>query len=138
MPGASPRSEELDDFLPSAGDCDLFREATLALRRIESGGMLGDEGVRRSSVGFLGELMLGDCGPWVLVAVWSERRFSGSEGRFASLFVCRAALGVPGPAPGTDCSCMVCAVWPRCGACLVYSTSRSLICVFGVKERDAL
>jgi hypothetical protein len=96
----SLRSEDADDFRPSAGDDDRLRLAELELRRIELGGSAGDEGVRRGSVGFLGERMPGDCGSGVFVAVWSERRFSGCERRFASLFVCRATRGVPLPAAG--------------------------------------
>ena len=70
MPGASPpRSDELDDFRPNAGDCDRFKLATLELRRMESGGGLGDDGVRWESAWFLGELRPGDCGSAVFAAV---------------------------------------------------------------------
>lgn len=69
VPGASPRSDEFEDFRPSAGDCDRFRLTTLELRRIDSGGGLGDEGVWRGSAGCLGELKPGDCGSGVFVAV---------------------------------------------------------------------
>lgn len=96
-PGTSPRRDELDDFLPSAGEEERFRLATLGLRLSGLAAKLGDEGVRRRSAGFLGDERPGDCGRAVLEAVWSDRRFSGSERRLASLFVCCAARrGVPG------------------------------------------
>jgi hypothetical protein len=59
-PGGSPRSDEVDDFLTSAGDDERLRLTTLELRRSESGAKLGDEGVRRRSTGFLGDCRPGD------------------------------------------------------------------------------
>jgi len=103
VPGASPRSEDVEDFLTRAGEDDRLRLTVLELRRIELGGKLGDEGVRRGSAGLLGDCRPGDCGKAVFAAVWRERRFSGCERRFASLFVCRAGWGVFLPAPGAGC-----------------------------------
>lgn len=80
-------------------------------------GKLGDDGVRRSSEGRLGEGRPGDCGRGVWDAVCSDKRFSGCERRCASLFVCRAFLGVP-PAD----------VWP--GGCCVF-------CMLAVSSRVA-
>lgn len=101
--GGSPLSEELEDFLTSAGDDDRFRLAVLELRRIELFGKLGEEGVRWSSEGRLGEFRPGDCGAAVFAAICRDRRFEGCERRFASLFVCRAPRGVPGRASCDGC-----------------------------------
>ena len=101
VPGMSPRSDELDDFLPNAGDDDRFKLITLELRRTGLGEKPGEGEIRRGSEGYLGELRLGDRGSGVFAAVWSERRFSEFVRRwFASLFVdCRAALGAPSLEP---------------------------------------
>lgn len=97
VPGMSPRSEVLDDFLPSAGEADRCKLTTLELRRKESGGKAGEEGLWRGSEGCLGECTLGDRGSGAFAAAWSDRRFSDFERRLASLFVDGlAARGVPG------------------------------------------
>jgi hypothetical protein len=104
-PGGSPRKDEVDDFLTSAGEDALLRLIVLELRRIGLGAYPGEDGVKWSSDGRRGELRPGDCGRGGFVAVWSESRFTERERRFASLFVCRAPLGVPGLAAGGVCCC---------------------------------
>jgi hypothetical protein len=59
----------VDDFRPSAGEDDRFRLATLGLRRMVLAWMLGEDGVRRSSAGCLGEWRPGDGGRAVFEAV---------------------------------------------------------------------
>lgn len=134
MPGISPRRDELDDFLTSAGDAARFKLATLELRRTELGGKPGDEGIRGGSEEILGEFRLGDCGSGVFAAVCSERRFSECERRCASLFVdCRAAFGVLSLAACAGGCCEVCisAVASRGAAgCLVCAGNVSVV-VFG-------
>jgi hypothetical protein len=105
VPGTSLRREETEDCRPSAGDEERLRLTTLELRRSEFVGRLGDEGILRGSAGFLGECRPGDWGSGVWAAVWSERRFSGCERRFASLFVWRVGLGVLRPDAGPACWC---------------------------------
>jgi hypothetical protein len=111
--GGSPRSEEVEDFLPRAG-VEERKLATLGLRWIALALRLGVEGVRRSSAELLGELRAGDCGGGVLEAACRDRRLSGCERRFASLFVCRAPRGVPGLAAGLD----------RCWFCILALCAR--------------
>lgn len=67
--GASPRREVVEDFLTRAGDDDRFMLMTLELRRRLLAGKLGEEGVRRSSAGFLGDRRPGDNGSGVAAAV---------------------------------------------------------------------
>jgi hypothetical protein len=106
-PSDSPRREALEDVLIKAGDDARPRLALLELRRIELGAKFGDEGVRRRSVVRRGELSPGDCGMGAFVVAWRERRLCACERRFASLFVCRAALGVPGLEAGCCWCCIV-------------------------------
>jgi hypothetical protein len=49
--GMSPRRDEVDDFLPIAGEEDRCRLTVLELRRKELGARPGEEGVRRDSEG---------------------------------------------------------------------------------------
>jgi hypothetical protein len=102
-PGGSPRRDEVDDFLTSAGEDALLRLIVLELRRIGLGATPGEAGLRCSSDGRRGEFTPGDCGRGTFVAVWSDSRFTERERRFASLFVCRAPLGVPGLGAGDVC-----------------------------------
>jgi hypothetical protein len=87
----------LDDARFSAGDDARPRLALLELRRSELFcAKLGEEGVRRRSPGLRGEFRPGDCSIGAFPIGWRDSRLCGCERRFASLFVCRAALGVPG------------------------------------------
>lgn len=100
--GGSPRREEVEVFLPRVG-VEERKLATLGLRWMALALKLGVEGVRRRSAELLGEFKAGDCGSGVLEAECRDRRLSGCERRFASLFVCRAPRGVPGlAAAGLD------------------------------------
>lgn len=106
--GASPRRDEVDDLRVRPG-VEERKLATLGLRWSEGVALkLGVEGARRGGVGLRAA---GECGcgcGWgsgMLVAVCRERRFSGSERRFASLFVvvCLAGRGGEGAAAGLGC-----------------------------------
>jgi hypothetical protein len=63
----SPRSEELDDFLPSAGEDERLRLVTLELRRTRSE-TLGEGGTRDGSEAVRGDFVPGDCGSGVFAA----------------------------------------------------------------------
>jgi hypothetical protein len=101
--------------------------------------MLGVDGVRRSSAELRGEFSAGDWGSGVLEAACRDRRLSGCERGFASLFACRAPRGVPGLAAGLD-RCWFCILAlgahdaPRCPSCLAAS---SLIGWDGGERRKA-
>jgi hypothetical protein len=101
--GGSPRREDVDDFLTSAGEDARLILIVLELLRRELDAILGDDGARWSSEGLRGEFIPGDCGSGVFVAAWSDSRLCGCERRFASLFVCLALLGVPALAAGAYC-----------------------------------
>lgn len=104
VPGISPRRDEVEDFLPSAGELERFKLTLLELLRNEFGGKPGDEGMRCNSEGLRGDLRPGDCGSGVFAAVLSERRFREWDRRLASLFVDgRADLGEPLPGAGAGC-----------------------------------
>ena len=135
--GISPRSEELDDLRPRAGEDERFRLATLGLRRGELDRTPGDDGTLCSSDGRRGELRAGDCGSGVFAAVCSDRRLSEWERRFASLFVdCRAALGAPLLASGGAAYPLLCMLavrpaWRRARVCAV---KMSWVLAMGVRK----